>query len=531
MTGRVLKNSLVFRSLSSLRTFYRHSLAYALILFFQQQYDRSRLKTVWERMMGAPVKLEHSVYARMLNRLNLWVYEIGCRLRPAWKNSLAVRACTRLREARILRGSVLKAVFLDSGLKRFMLFLFAMYLPVDFVLRSFSALSALASVWDELFLVFSLFYVLARLMLLSHPVSARVTPLDAALIVFMAVGFILMCVNAPIFSISVSGYRAVVQYMLWFFVVTRLLEDDRDAVFFFSCFVGMGVLISLHGIYQYITDVPIPQGWVSVREMGVRTRVFSILGSPNVMGSFVVMTAPLAAGMAYMVKKTWQKVFMWGCVGVICLACLFTFSRGAWLGMAVAVAVFALYRDKKLLALAALVMGAAVYVPDIANRITYLFTSDFAEASLKGGRSGRWMIGMDLLLKNNPWLGFGLGRFGGAVAMQNQVIEGLDYFYMDNYYLKTLVEMGYVGFGFYLLLIAGFLANGMRAMFRTRKTPVFSMSAGVFAGLAGVLTHSLFENIFEVPYMNAYFWGLAALLLWMGFLRRPKADGLKPRVL
>ncbi len=530
MTGRVLKNSLVFRSFFSLRAVYRHSLAYAVILFFQQEYARSRVKTVWERMMGTPIRLEHSVYGRLLGRLNLGVYELGCRIRPAWKNSLAVHACTGLRDARALRGSVLKSVFLDSGFKRFILFIFAMYLPVDFALRSFSALSALSSVWDELFLAFSLLYVLGRLMFFSHPVPARATPLDAALIVFMAAGFALMCINAPVFSISVSGYRAVVQYMLWFFVITRLLEDDKDAVFFFSSFVGMGVLIALHGIYQYITDVPIPQAWVSVREMGVRTRVFSIMGSPNVLGSFLVMSAPLAASMVYMVKKTWQKIFMWSCVGVICLACLFTFSRGAWLGMAVAIAVFALYRDKKLLALAVLLAGAAVYIPEIANRITYLFTSDFAEASLKGGRSGRWMIGMDLLMKNNPWLGFGLGRFGGAVAMQHQVIEGLDYFYMDNYYLKTLVEMGYMGFFFYLVLIASFLANGMRALFRTRATPVFSMSAGVFAGLAGVLTHSLFENIFEVPYMNAYFWGLAALLLWMGFLRKPKAGGLKPRI-
>ena len=59
-------------------------------------------------------------------------------------------------------------------------------------------------------------------------------------------------------------------------------------------------------------------------------------------------------------------------------------------------------------------------------------------------------------------MGFGLGRFGGAVAMQNQVIEESEtfsYFYMDNYYLKTLVEMGYIGLFFYLLLLFGLAGN------------------------------------------------------------------------
>ena len=29
----------------------------------------------------------------------------------------------------------------------------------------------------------------------------------------------------------------------------------------------------------------------------------------------------------------------------------------------------------------------------------------------------------------------------------------------------------------------------------------------------------IFENIFEEPYMMAYFWSLAGLLMWAGFLR------------
>ena len=36
--------------------------------------------------------------------------------------------------------------------------------------------------------------------------------------------------------------------------------------------------------------------------------------------------------------------------------------------------------------------------------------------------------------------------------------------------------------------------------------------------------HCGFENIFEEPYMMAYFWSLAGLLMWAGFLQEDKQE-------
>lgn len=172
--------------------------------------------------------------------------------------------------------------------------------------------------------------------------------------------------------------------------------------------------------------------------------------------------------------------------------------------------------------------GILAAVPSIASRIAYLFTSDYTAASAKGGRSIRWETGMDLLKKNSQLLGYGLGRFGGAVAMNNQVQKEFEYFYLDNYYLKTLVEMGYLGLAFFILLLLVLLVCGFRACFKAGEEhecsrdldPVMRSTGndrlvcvGVLCGMCGVLTHCFFENIFEEPYMMAYFWGLAAAMI------------------
>jgi O-antigen ligase len=256
----------------------------------------------------------------------------------------------------------------------------------------------------------------------------------------------------------------------------------------------------------------------------------------------MVLTAPPAAAMAYYCKKVLTKLMFLGITGAMCLCLLFTFSRGAWVGMVVAVIIFALYMDRRLLGILGAVMAAAlIFMPSITSRLTYLFTSDYAEASAVGGRALRWVTGRLLLTESNPWTGFGLGRFGGAVAMNNKLLEETEefsYFYMDNYYLKTMVEMGYIGIIIFLILLAGLLVWGLRAVYRSGSElaegtdPLAgaagnykAIAAGIFSGLCGVLVHCYFENIFEEPYMMAYFWGLAAMLMYLGFFKEEKSFG------
>jgi O-antigen ligase len=183
----------------------------------------------------------------------------------------------------------------------------------------------------------------------------------------------------------------------------------------------------------------------------------------------------------------------------MCFACLFTFSRGAWFALAAAVLVFAWFRDKRLIGLMSLAAGAAVFIPQVTNRITYLFTSDYAEASQRAGRAGRWDFGIDLLIKNNPWLGFGMGRFGGAVAMQNQDIEGMDYFYMDNYYLKNLVELGYIVLRYTRCPCISYLVR-VRCIFMVKKEKAVSdISVGIFASMTGSWCIAILKTSLKSP--------------------------------
>ena len=426
-------------------------------------------------------------------------------------------------------GSVLLGWMFRGGLTGVILTLLGLYCGVDYLLRDVFSVPALSSLWDEALLLVSLLWILRLRMDRSTPLEARTNPLDVPLLAFLALGFWLMNTVFDYYSISMDGYRATVQYMLWFFVVTRMLRDDRDFRTLYFAMVALATVIALHGIYQYIVAVPIPSNWTDQAEQSVRTRVFSIFGSPNIMGDYMVMFAPMAAGLAYYLPKTWQKLLAWACAFAMCFACLFTMSRGAWVAMAVAVVLFCLLVDRRLFALLVAAAVAAMFLPFVASRIGYLFTEQFAESTARGGRASRWHYGLNYLVESgHPWLGLGLGMFGGAIAMQTKIIDQWDYFYLDNYYLKIMVEMGYLGFIFFVVLLAALVLIGLRCVRRSglihraggpRMQP---LAAGILSGLCGVLAHCYFENIFEEPYMMAYFWMMAAMLVYLGFFR-PRA--------
>lgn len=160
-------------------------------------------------------------------------------------------------------------------------------------------------------------------------------------------------------------------------------------------------------------------------------------------------------------------------------------------------------------------------VPSVGNRIGYMLSPEYIESSLRGGRLVRWLTGLRIL-EFYPWLGVGLGQFGGAVAMNHQTSFLVDLsvvktFYMDNYYLKTAVESGIVGFSAFVMLMYSVIINS----FRTLRSPLTKegkeLAIGIMAGLCGVIAHNWVENVFETPLMASVFWVFVGVIMAMWY--------------
>ena len=394
------------------------------------------------------------------------------------------------------------------------------YAVIDWVLRLVA--EALAGAWDELYLVVLILMWIYKWRSARNGETIKVTSMDLPIIIFIGVMLFALIINSTDYSISLEGFRAIVQYILWYFVVLQLVNGEKSARKVTMVFVIVTGIMALHGVFQYIVGVEMPAGWVDQNEAGVRTRVFSILTSPNVFGSLLTLATPMSISMCLSSKKKGGK-FIFGFLALMMAASLvFTFSRGAWIGFVLAIGIYILLKDKRLIipgiVLAVLVVAL---VPSVGNRIGYMLSPEYIESSLRGGRLVRWLTGLRIL-EFYPWLGVGLGQFGGAVAMNHQTSFLVDLsvvktFYMDNYYLKTAVESGIVGFSAFVMLMYSVIINS----FRTLRSPLTKegkeLATGIMAGLCGVITHNWVENVFETPLMASVFWIFVGVIMAMWY--------------
>lgn len=420
--------------------------------------------------------------------------------------------------ALFLAGAFLFAILLLDYEK--VTYLVALYIVFDFTTRQVLGSPFLSGNWDELLFVFCVGLWIFKWFVYRRQTAYKWTPLEFPLILFICTGILLILVNSPETSIGIEGLRAVIEYMLWYFVVAQLLKTHQGARRMLYVLVFTGAALALHGIYQYVTKVPMPANWMDQVEQGVRTRAFSIVGSPNILGSLMTLLIPLSLSFVYAEKKIFKKFIFTGITLAMTLCLVVTFSRGAWVGLAVAVLIYTLMKnDKKLYVLLALsCVAVLIFVPSVRDRITYMLSSNYIASSQKGGRLIRWATGFDMF-KQNMWIGVGLGRFGGAVAMNHKNIFP-DTFYMDNYYLKTAVEMGLAGLSTFLILMYNVVAWSGRAIVRIKNSldsSYVDLAKGALAGMCGVIVHNFFENVFEVPMMVTYFWLLAGFIMFLGY--------------
>lgn len=401
------------------------------------------------------------------------------------------------------------------------------YAFIDFVLRNF--VPAFAGIWDELLLILMIMLWIYKSIVYYKERIIRQAPLDLFLFIYIAVMFMLFVYNSPDYTIALEGFRANVQYTLWYFVALQLLRTEKtskNVCMALSLFVG---IMALHGIYQYIIGVEMPAGWVDQNEAGVRTRVFSILTSPNIFGSLLTLTAPICFALGVTTEKRVKKAILIILSLCMAIALVFTFSRGAWIGFAVAVAIYVLIKDAKLIIPCAIfALLVIILVPSVGNRIAYMLSPEYIESSLRGGRLVRWWTGLQIL-SQNPLVGVGIGHFGGAVAINHNLstLAGtavIKTFYMDNYFLKTAVESGIIGFIAFVVLMFEVFITSLRTIKAEMNYKINELEVGILAGLSGVIIHNFVENVFEVPLMASLFWLMAAVMMSFWYINDRKTE-------
>jgi O-antigen ligase len=230
----------------------------------------------------------------------------------------------------------------------------------------------------------------------------------------------------------------------------------------------MGAVVAVIGILQFLVDLDLTQylrlpglrytaEYGSVTERAAMRRVGATTGHPIEFGVVCAMLLPLAVHLATAaVRRSQPSVRWWLCAGLIAMGLMFSISRSAILGAAVAGAVLFLgwparRRVQAALAVLPFLVLIKVMVPGLLGTFYNLFTTMGQDDSIRYRTHDYATASTEIA--RHLWLGRGLGTW---YAPKHQVF--------DNQYLLSLVEVGVLG----LVAFMGIFAAGIYASLRAR---------------------------------------------------------------
>jgi O-antigen ligase len=325
-------------------------------------------------------------------------------------------------------------------------------------------------------------------------VAAFAHPAFALMLVFTGLAAISAVLNAVPPVIAIAGVVFTLDAAALFFLPRLIGFDVQQARAIAVTYVIVAVVAAVLALMQvYLKPDILGLGWLEGRfKEGVRVGAF-LNGNPNMLGAVLAMAVPFPVYGLLRTDRLALRITLSIVSFVLVLALFFTFSRGAWLGLAVAMVIVSLFVDRRALIVMAVLVLAVYGSAQVVPRHLWATSSEASQfeielgdavtgslSSVGGSGNSRSLFIQNALpiIRDHPIVGAGPGRYGGAVSALKGFESPLWKQYtdgkapvgrtVDNFWLHILVEFGIAGT---LALIGAFLMIG-RELLRAGRNSI-----------------------------------------------------------
>ena len=341
---------------------------------------------------------------------------------------------------------------------------------------------------------------------IRHPVVGFVA-------LFMAVGAISAVANDVPPFIAGAGILFTVDATALFVLPRVVGFTERQARFAASGLVAMALLAAVLALGQVVLEPDFLGLQSFTGRFGEGTRFAAFLVNPNMLGAILAMALPFSLMGAVRLPSRGERVAAVLISLILALALFYTFSRGAWLGLGVAMLLVGVALERRALLLMIVVGAIAVGAAFVVPRGILLDEADRAKVDLGEATLGRLDTGegQDLrllfvenaapILADHPVVGAGPGRYGGAIAagfgspLYDQYTAGVAprNRTVDSFWLHLIVEFGVLG----ALLFASSIAVAVREVIGAGRRSR-GVDRGLLAGFAAVAVILVVDSLTEM---------------------------------
>ena len=329
-------------------------------------------------------------------------------------------------------------------------------------------------------------------------------------LLFMGIAFGLAAAFSYVRGSSIKIALVYIAFLLATYAMIRIFSTEKILSVVLNGISVFSIPVSLYGIYQHFNGFDEQNTWIDTEMFDdISGRVVSFFGNPNVFGEYLILVI-LTSVICFFICKSIKMKAIHLLAGVSSLGALvFTYSRGCWIGLVFALAIFLFFSKRKIF-LAFCVLGAVsvFFLPDsIITRIASV--GNLADSSTSY-RVYIWEGTLNML--KDFWVtGIGLGSDAFNAVYPFYAYSAITAPHPHNLYLVILTETGIVGAIAFVLIVISYYNKLFCILRHSSDSNAKLISSGLVAGMSGFLLQGMFDNVWYNYRVFLLFWIFVAL--------------------
>ena len=329
-------------------------------------------------------------------------------------------------------------------------------------------------------------------------------------LLFMGIAFALAAAFSYVRNSSIKIAMVYIAFLLAAYALIRILAEKKSLIWLINGISLFSIPVSLYGIYQHFSGFDKQNTWIDTEMFeDISGRVVSFFGNPNVFGEYLILVILTSVVCFYIAKDYKVKAIHLLAAASSFVSLIFTYSRGCWIGVVFAVAIF-LFMSKRKLFLAFCVLGAVsiFFLPDsIITRIASV--GNMADSSTSY-RVYIWEGTLNML--KDFWVtGIGLGSDAFNAVYPFYAYSAITAPHPHNLYLVIMTETGIVGAISFILIILLYYKKLFCVIKNSDDKNLKLISSGLVAAMSGFLLQGMFDNVWYNYRVFLLFWIYIAL--------------------
>ena len=334
-----------------------------------------------------------------------------------------------------------------------------------------------------------------------------------------------VCWSQELFKLAYNWIVVVGLKAGSFYFVLRYGSTGRRSLFLVKVFMVSAGLVALYGIYQYFFGVIAIQDaeWIDHAAFPLMTkRAVSTLENPNILASFLVMTAAYSEGLFAPLKGGKRRASL-AVIFLLAITCLIlTFSRGNWIALFFVLFVFAgAFYHKSVPAFHRWgTRGPVDWLgPFVGPHHVHLSIKDTsAELRLM------YMDSATSMIEEHP---FGVGWYGYQFAFPDYNFGYVDpsviMYHSHNLLTNIAAELGIPGLALFLYIMYQLAVLARSIRHREAEPWIRGLACGYIASLVGIFVAGMTDYTLFNLQLGIYFWIFNAMIIALGFLTKDEA--------